>query len=46
VVYLGKVQGAALVEGLLIEAAWALALIVLARLLFHRGLRRYSAYGG
>ena len=34
------------VQGLLIEAAWAVALIVLARLLYARGLRRYSAYGG
>ena len=35
-----------LLQGLLIEAAWAAALIVLARLLYARGLRRYSAYGG
>ncbi len=46
VVFLGKVEGMALVEGLLIEAAWALGLMMLARLLFNRGLRRYSAYGG
>ena len=46
VVFLGKVQGWRLVEGLLAEAAWALALILLARWLYHRGLRRYSAYGG
>ena len=45
-VFLGKVQGADLVRGLLIEAGWASALIVLARLLYARGLRRYSAYGG
>jgi ABC-2 type transport system permease protein len=46
VVFLGKVQGTALVQGLLIEAAWALALMLLARWLYNRGLRRYSAYGG
>ncbi len=45
-VFLGKVQGFELVRGLLIEAAWAVTLIVLARLLYARGLRRYSAYGG
>jgi len=45
-VFLGKVQGADLVRGLLIEAGWAAALIVVARLLYARGLRRYSAYGG
>jgi ABC-2 type transport system permease protein len=46
VVFLGKVQGWDLVYGLLAEAGWALALIALARWLYHRGLRRYSAYGG
>ncbi len=46
VVFLGKVQGAALVEGLAVEAAWAVVLILLSRWLFRRGLRRYSAYGG
>jgi ABC-2 type transport system permease protein len=46
VVFLGKVQGADLVRGLLTEAAWALALMLLARFLYYRGLRRYSAFGG
>jgi ABC-2 type transport system permease protein len=46
VVFLGKVQGEKLVQGLLIEATWAVALFVLARWLYARGLRRYSAYGG
>jgi ABC-2 type transport system permease protein len=46
VVFLGKVRGEALVEGLLIELAWAAILIALSRWLFARGLRRYSAYGG
>jgi ABC-2 type transport system permease protein len=46
VVFLGKVSGAELVRGLLIEAAWAVALIFLSRWLYARGLRRYSAYGG
>jgi ABC-2 type transport system permease protein len=45
-VFLGKVQGADLVYGLLAELAWAVAFIVLARVLFRLGLRRYSAYGG
>jgi ABC-2 type transport system permease protein len=45
-VFLREVQGAALVEGLLKELAWAAILIVLSRWLFARGLRRYSAYGG
>jgi ABC-2 type transport system permease protein len=46
VVFLGKVQGMDLVRGLLTEAAWALGLMLLARFLFYRGLRRYSAFGG
>ena len=45
-VFLGKIQGAELVRGLLIEVAWAVALIVLTRVLYRRGLRHYSAYGG
>jgi ABC-2 type transport system permease protein len=45
-VFLGKVQGPDLARGLLIELAWAVALIVLARVLYRRGLRHYSAYGG
>jgi ABC-2 type transport system permease protein len=45
-VFLGKVPDNELVQGLLTEAAWAVALLVLARLLYARGLRRYSAYGG
>ncbi len=38
--------GTGLVEGLLVELAWAVVLIALSRWLFARGLRRYSAYGG
>jgi ABC-2 type transport system permease protein len=46
VVFLGKVRGAELAQGLAVEAGWAVLLIVLSRWLFERGLRRYSAYGG
>jgi ABC-2 type transport system permease protein len=45
-VFLGKVQGTELVVGLLVELAWAVAFMVLARWLYGLGLRRYSAYGG
>ncbi len=45
-VFLGKVQGPELARGLLIEAGWAVGMVVLARLFYARGLRRYSAYGG
>jgi ABC-2 type transport system permease protein len=46
VVFLGKVQGCDLARGLLIEVGWAAVLVLLARWLYARGLRRYSAYGG
>jgi ABC-2 type transport system permease protein len=45
-VFLGKIQGMALVQGLLAELAWALILVVLANVLYRLGLRRYSAFGG
>lgn len=45
-VFLGKVQGAALVEGLLGQLAWTVAFVVAARTALHFGLKRYSAYGG
>jgi ABC-2 type transport system permease protein len=45
-VFLGRVQGRDLVEGLLAEAGWAVFFIVLSRVLYRVGLRRYSAFGG
>ena len=45
-VFLGKIQGTELVIGLLIELGWLVAFIVLCRVAFRRGVRRYSAFGG
>jgi ABC-2 type transport system permease protein len=45
-VYLGKTQGAALAQGLLIQAVWVLAMALLARWVWSRGIRRYAAFGG
>jgi ABC-2 type transport system permease protein len=45
-VFLGQVSGGDLAWGLGVQAAWAVALIVLSRWLFRVGLRRYSAFGG
>jgi ABC-2 type transport system permease protein len=45
-IFLGKVQGEELVWGLVSEALWAAALILLGSWLYRVGLRRYSAYGG
>lgn len=45
-VWLGKIQGAELVRGLLIEFCWIVFFIVLARTLLRRGVHRYSGFGG
>ena len=45
-VFLGKVEGAELVKGLCIEAAWVIFFILLSRFLWARGIRRYSGFGG
>lgn len=45
-VFLGKVNGADLWWGLAGQAGWLLFFIFLARFLFARGVKRYSAYGG
>ncbi len=45
-VFLGKIQGADLVQALWIEFAWLVFFILLCRVTFNRGLRRYSAFGG
>jgi ABC-2 type transport system permease protein len=45
-VFLGKVKGSDLWIGLLAELLWAVGFIVLTRVLFRLGLRRYSAFGG
>ena len=45
-VFLGKVRGPELVQGLLIQAAWTALFILACRAAYYRGLKRYSAYGG
>ena len=42
----GKVEGEEIWHGLLAASAWAIAFVVLARILYRMGLRRYSAFGG
>jgi ABC-2 type transport system permease protein len=46
VVFLGKIKGQELVLHLLLELAWAIIFVLLARGLYRLGLRRYSAFGG
>jgi ABC-2 type transport system permease protein len=45
-VFVGKIRGWELLSGLALEAAWAVGFVVLANVLYRRGLRHYSAYGG
>jgi ABC-2 type transport system permease protein len=45
-VFVGKIEGSDLVRGLAIEALWVAIFFVAAQLLYKRGLRYYSAYGG
>jgi ABC-2 type transport system permease protein len=45
-VFLGKVQGTRLIVGLAAELGWLVFFIILCRIGFNRGVRRYSAFGG
>lgn len=45
-VFLGKVQGAAIVQGLWIQLAWVLFFAAACRLAYRAGVRRYSGFGG
>jgi ABC-2 type transport system permease protein len=45
-VFLGKVEGQALTNGLIVQAAWVAALMVACRLMLRFGSKRYSGYGG
>ena len=45
-VYLGQAQGAALWRGLAAQAAWLAFFYLLARMVWRRGIRKYSAVGG
>jgi ABC-2 type transport system permease protein len=45
-VFLGKIEGSALWTGLVIEACWVLFFIVACRVIYWRGVKRYSGFGG
>ncbi len=44
--FLGKIEGVDVYRGLAVEFAWVVFLIVLSRYLWHRGVKRYSGFGG
>jgi ABC-2 type transport system permease protein len=45
-IYMGKINGAAMIQQLIIQALWVGAAYLLARFAWYRGIRRYSAVGG
>jgi ABC-2 type transport system permease protein len=45
-VFMERVQGRALAEGLAIQAGWLLLALLAARLLWRRGVQKYQAVGG
>ena len=45
-VFLGKITGADLAWQLAVEACWIVALLILCRVMWHRGVGRYSGFGG
>jgi ABC-2 type transport system permease protein len=45
-IYLGQTTGDKLWHGLIIQAVWTMAFYLLARLVWNRGIRKYSAVGG
>jgi ABC-2 type transport system permease protein len=45
-VYMGRVAGPELVNGLLMQGMWVVVLFAISRLVWYRGLRTYTAVGG
>lgn len=45
-VFLGKIRGSEMYIGLAVEIAWVVFFFVLARVFWHRGVKRYSGFGG
>jgi ABC-2 type transport system permease protein len=45
-IYMGKVTGAELTRGLIMQAIWVAAAFFLARFAWYRGIRKYAAVGG
>ena len=45
-IFLGKIEGEQLAWGLALQAAWVVAFIIISRVTFHLGVKRYSGYGG
>ena len=45
-IYMGKISGPGLAQGLIVQLVWVLLAYGFARFMWHRGIRKYSAVGG
>jgi ABC-2 type transport system permease protein len=45
-IFLGKIEGQELIRGLIVQFGWVVILFITCRVMFHRGVKRYSGYGG
>lgn len=45
-IFLGKIEGARLAWGFVVEIGWLAFFVLICRVGFNRGVRRYSAFGG
>jgi ABC-2 type transport system permease protein len=45
-IYMGKTTGAELARGLVIQSGWVVAMYLLARFAWNRGIKKYAAVGG
>lgn len=45
-VFLGKISGPEMWQGIAVQAGWVLFFIVFCRIAYSRGIKRYSGYGG
>jgi ABC-2 type transport system permease protein len=45
-IYMGKLTGGGIALGLLTQLFWVLVMYALARFMWRRGIKHYSAFGG
>ena len=45
-IYMGKIVGADLLRGMLVQSGWVLFSYALARFMWRRGIKKYAAFGG
>ncbi len=45
-IYMGKINGAGIGQGLLMQLMWLVLAYALARLMWRRGIKKYAAFGG